>query len=454
MAYDRQAATVNVMTEPLPTIAILGASGLIGEALACGLALEGFSVVPMARRFTRAQTNNFGSAAIESSFTALDANGLAQLLAETKIDIVVNCAGVLQDGPRGGTDAVHRAFVERLVQAIASRERKTLLIHLSIPGNNADDRTSFSRTKRAGEQVIAAGRIAFVILRPGFVIAPTAYGGSALLRALAALPFDLSARERRQAFAATAMSDVVRTIAVVARRWAEGEAHWHAVWEVMEREPSTVGDVIDAFRHRLGGPGAWITLPAWLMGVGARAGDLVAHLGWSPPVRSTALAEMRRGVAGDPEPWIAATGIEPISLDEAVRRLPASVQEKWFARLYLLKPLILASLVAFWVLSGLIALTVSFAAATAVLSSHGFALPLAKASTVVSSLIDISVGLGIAFRKSCRIALVAGIAMSLFYMAGTALIMPDLWLEPLGALVKTIPAIALMLVALAMFEDR
>jgi len=31
---------------------------------------------------------------------------------------------------------------------------------------------------------------------------------------------------------------------------------------------------------------------------------------------------------------------------------------------------------------------------------------------------------------------------------------PDLWIEPLGALVKTFPAMVLMLVALAILESR
>jgi uncharacterized protein YbjT (DUF2867 family) len=443
-----------IMAEQLPTIAILGASGLIGEALACGLLRDGFPVVPIARRFTWAQKNEFGETAIERPFVALDANALAQIFADNKIDIVVNCVGVLQDGPRGGTDAVHRAFVERLVAVMALREQPRLLIHHSIPGDSETDRTAFSRTKRAGEGAIAAGKTPFVILRPSLVIAPSAHGGSALLRALAVLPFNLSSRESDRLLAVTDVSDIVRTVAVVARRWAGGERDWGATWEIMARAPTTAGDVIAAFRRRLGGPRTAIALPSWLMMLGARAGDLVAYLGWLPPVRSTALAEMRRGVVGDPKPWIAATGIAPRSLDDAMRGVPAGIQDKWFARLYLLKPLVLASLVLFWVLSGLIALTVSFAAATAILTSHGFAPPLAKASTVVSSLIDISIGLSIAARQSCRAALWAGIAVSLFYMAGAALLTPDLWLEPLGALVKTVPAIVLMLVALAMLEDR
>jgi Predicted integral membrane protein (DUF2269) len=38
--------------------------------------------------------------------------------------------------------------------------------------------------------------------------------------------------------------------------------------------------------------------------------------------------------------------------------------------------------------------------------------------------------------------------------AGAAILTPDLWIEPLGALVKTGPAIVLMLVALLILDNR
>jgi hypothetical protein len=111
-------------------------------------------------------------------------------------------------------------------------------------------------------------------------------------------------------------------------------------------------------------------------------------------------------------------------------------------------------LVVFWAASGLIALTVALDAATAILTARGFPPGLARGMTVLSSVCDIAVGIAIAMRKTCRPGLLAGIALSLFYMAGAALIAPDLWIEPLGALVKTGPAIVLMLVALAILDDR
>jgi uncharacterized protein YbjT (DUF2867 family) len=442
------------MTAAPPTIAVLGASGLIGQAVARSLAGDGFPVVPIARRFTAAQKAAFGAAAVESPVASLEAEGLARLFADNTIDIVVNCIGVLQDGPAGSTDIVHRAMVERLLAALAAGGAPRLLIHVSIPGSGEEDRTAFSRTKRQAERIIAAGTIPFVILRPGFVIAPAAYGGSALIRALATLPLVLPARESGRPVAATAVADIARTVAVVGRRWSDGERRWNAVWDVMAREPSTVGKLIDTFRRHYGGPRPLLTCPSVLLDVGAGLADLVSRLGWLPPTRSTALAEMRRGVTGDPAPWIAATGIEPISLEQAVGSLPAHVQEKWFARLYLAKALVLASLVVFWSVSGLIALTVAFAAATRILTQHGFPLTAARAVTFASSVVDILIGVGIAVRATCRRALIAGIAVSLFYMAGAAILTPALWIEPLGALVKTIPAIVLMLVALAILDDR
>src|SRR5215469_7372294 len=140
------------MNKSLPTIAVLGASGLIGEIVASRLARKGFPIVPIARRLSRAQKAEFETVAVECSFISFDAVALAHIFSKNKVDIVVNCVGVLQDGPRGKTDDVHRAFVERLLTALGSQEGPLLLIHLSIPGDSRDDRTRFSQTKRAAER--------------------------------------------------------------------------------------------------------------------------------------------------------------------------------------------------------------------------------------------------------------------------------------------------------------
>lgn len=437
-----------------PVIAVLGANGLIGHRLAADLSTDGFPVVAVARAFTAAQEAALHAAeCVRTGVVDGEVKDLAALLAHWKVDIVVNTVGILQDTRPGESADVHTAFVERLCAAAKAQERSVTIVHLSVAGDGQDDATAFGRTKHAGEDVLRASGLPVVILRPGFVLARQAFGGSALLRSLAQLPVRLPRDLADRPCRITAASDIVGTVAFVARRW-PGPATAET-WDVMAPQAMTLGEVVAALRRHMGGPEPRVTSPAPLLWLGAKLGDASAWLGWRPPVRSTAIAELRRGVDGRPQAWIEATGIDPLPLDRALAtEVSASVQDVWFARLYLLKPVILAVLVAFWCLSGLIALTVAYDAAHGMLTARGFSAGLATLVTIVSSLADIAVGLLIARQRTALAGLVVGIVQSLGYMAGAAVLTPDLWIEPLGALVKTGPAIVLMMVALAILRTR
>jgi len=430
-------------------ILVLGASGLIGRFVTDDLRIRGFETIGVARKLSASQ--RVSASDIELPVMSMASTALARLLRERAIDVVVNCLGVLQDGPGSDTRAVHRDFAERLLQAIRDSGRTIRLIHISIPGAAEEDHTAFASTKREAERLIAASGIPYAILRPGLVIAPSAYGGSAMLRALAAFPLDLPAEEAAAPFQPVAVEDIAETIAWLAAR----DEPSAAAWDLIQPQKISLGGVVDQFRFAFG-TADWtrIRMPAFLLDFGARLGDLASQLGWMPPMRSTAIAELRRGVVGDPAPWMQATGIVPKTIAEMVGRRSATIQDKWFARLFLVKALVIASLVLFWVASGFIALVLSFPATKAILAEHGFPRGLVAPFAAITSLMDISVGVLTAFRRTCAIGLVAGIFVSLGYMGGTAIFTPDLWLEPLGALVKTGPAIVLMLVALLMLDNR
>ncbi|SEN01592.1 SDR family oxidoreductase [Bradyrhizobium sp. OK095] len=435
------------------SILVLGASGLIGRFVTDDLRARGFRVVGVARSLSPAQT--MSALDIELPILSLDAAALTRLLKERAVDLVVNCLGVLQDGPGSDTNAVHRDFVARLLQAIPDSGRAIRLVHISIPGAAEADRTAFATTKRDAERLIAASGIPHAILRPGFVVAPSAYGGSAMLRALAAFPLDLPTAEMVTPFQPVAVDDISATIAWLAARDIDDASVKAVSWDLMLSEPITMAGVIKQFRLAFGTAGwARIAMPSFLLDLGAKIGDLANYLGWMPPMRSTAIAELRRGVTGDPSAWIAATGIAPKTLTDTLGRHPATIQDKWFARLFLIKALIFASLVAFWLVSGFIALFVSYRAAVGILSAHNFPPALVDPITIGTSLMDMSIGGLIAFRRTAGVGLVAGIVASLGYMFGAAILTPDLWIEPLGALVKTGPAIVLMLVALLMLDNR
>jgi uncharacterized protein YbjT (DUF2867 family) len=439
------------MNADIRKILVLGASGLIGCFITRDLRIRGFQVVGVARKLSASQKT--GAQDLELPLMSMEVPALTKLIRDHRIDVIVNCLGVLQDGPGSDTSAVHRDFVTRLLDAIKDSRRAIRLVHISIPGTTDTDRTAFSTTKREGERLIEESGVAYTILRPGFVVALAAYGGSAMVRSLAAYPFDLPDDEQATPFQPIAMEDIAATIAWLAAR-DPGEANGET-WDLMQEEPVTLGGVIDHFRQALG-TREWrrIAMPAFLLDFGARLGDLANLFGWMPPMRSTAIAELRRGVRGNPAGWISATGITPKTIAEMAAQRPATIQDKWFARLFPIKALIIASLVVFWVVSGFIALVISYDAAADILRSHNFPPLLVGPITVGTSLMDMSIGLLIAFRRTAAFGLIAGIVASLGYMAGAAILTPDLWIEPLGALVKTGPAIVLMLVALLTLDNR
>jgi uncharacterized protein YbjT (DUF2867 family) len=439
------------MNADIRNILVLGASGLIGSFITRDLRIRGFTVVGVARKLPASQKT--GALDLELPLMSMETSVLTKLIRDHRIDVVVNCLGVLQDGPGSDTAAVHRDFVTRLLDAISDSRRAIRLVHVSIPGTAETDQTAFSTTKREGERLIAESGIAYTILRPGFVVALAAYGGSAMLRSLAAYPFDLPDDEQATPFQPIAMEDIAATIAWLAARDVS-EANG-VTWDLMQEEPVTLGGVVDHFRGAFGTV-QWprIRMPAFLLDIGARLGDLANLFGWMPPMRTTAIAELRRGVSGDPSRWISATGITPKTIAQMAAQRPATIQDKWFARLFPLKALIIASLVLFWVVSGFIALVISYDAAAEILRSRDFPPWLVGPVTVGTSLMDMGIGLLIAFRRTSAFGLIAGIIASLGYMVGAAILTPDLWIEPLGALVKTGPAIVLMLVALFTLDNR
>jgi len=87
---------------------------------------------------------------------------------------------------------------------------------------------------------------------------------------------------------------------------------------------------------------------------------------------TTAIAELRRGVSGDPTGWMTATGIVPKRIEQMTGKRPATIQDKWFCPAIPDQGSNHRKPRPFWVVSGFIALVISYDAAAEILRSHGF----------------------------------------------------------------------------------
>jgi len=129
------------------------------------------------------------------------------------------------------------------------------------------------------------------------------------------------------------------------------------------------------------------------------------------------------------------------------------VQEKWFGRVWLLRPLMIAALALFWAGSGLVAL-LRPAEAAAVLATRGIPQTLALALVLGGALVDLALGALVLHRRTLGLATRGMVAVTLAYLVGGGVMAPDLWLDPLGSLLKAIPAMLPALLLLATQEDR
>jgi hypothetical protein len=310
--------------------------------------------------------------------------------------------------------------------------------------------TDFSRTKAEGDAALAARDLDWVILRPSVVVGRQAYGGGALFRGLAALPL-LPSNPDAGPLDIVQLQDVVETVA----RMVQPDAPAQVALELAGPERLTFEEVVAAYRRWLGWkPARIVSAPPILMRLAYRVGDLIGKLGWRPPIRSTARREIVRGAVGDAGEWKRATGIEPRSLTAALASEPAGVQERWFSRLYLLKPLAIGTFAFFWLLTGIISLGPGFDHAERLMRLGGAGPLLSPLSVIAGGVVDIIVGLAILYRPTTKIALWAAIALSAFYVVAGTLLLPELWADPLGPMMKIWPIFAFNLLCLAILDER
>jgi uncharacterized protein YbjT (DUF2867 family) len=419
---------------------------LIGSVAVARLAAEGHHVVGAGRRAAEPGLIDVAWVRLDVASSVDPADWMPHL---TGIDAVLNCAGVLQDSPGNSTAAVHTDGISALFAA-CERAGVRRVVHLSAVGVDRETPTAFSRSKLAGDQALMARDLDWVILRPSVVVGRAAYGGSALMRGLAALPI-LPVMPQTAPLQIVHLDDLVDAIVF----FLKSDAPSKCVVEVVGPKRQSFEEAVGLLRRWMRWPPARsVKVPTWLAAVLYRFGDATALLGWRPPVRTTARREMVRGAVGDPSSLSKLTGIAPRALEAALAREPASVQERWFARLYLLKPVVFVMFALFWIATGVVSLGPGWQRGVELVMEGGVGETLAKFLVLSGGLADIVIGLAIAFRPTARLGLYAAFAISLVYAVIGTILVPWMWFDPLGPMLKIGPIMVFNLVALAILDDR
>ncbi|NWG46601.1 MAG: NAD(P)H-binding protein [Alphaproteobacteria bacterium] len=428
-------------------VLVLGGYGLIGSSILRALLADGHDVVGLGRSKRRGAAflpeADWVQADIATLQTAEHWRPLLQ-----GVEGIVNASGVLQDGLGDTVVATQETAILALIEACREAGVRTF-IQISVPGASPASPTSFYRSKALADAALARSGLSWTILRPGLVLAPQAYGGSALLRMLAAVPVLQPVALGTAQIRTVAVNDVARAVALSI----EG-AHAGGDFDLVETSSQPLERLLLRLRAWFGfpPPRAILRLPLPAVWPIAWLADLAGHLGWRSALRTNALKALAGGITGTSGPWTSASGLPLKSLEETLAAMPATRQERIFARAALVFPILVLTQAGFWTASGIIGVLRMETAAG--LLSGALGPESASGLVLAGSLTDCAIGLSTLVRPLLRPACLAAILVACAYLIGASLFMPALWLDPLGSLVKVFPALALALAVLALAEER
>jgi uncharacterized protein YbjT (DUF2867 family) len=418
-------------------VLVTGANGFIGARVVAALRQAGHDTVRAVRKAAAAE----GTRVVICDF-ARDVDSRVWIPRLAGIDAVVNCAGILRETRVDKFQRVHvdtplalfRACVETGVRRV---------IQISALGEPDDG--EFIASKHRGDRALAELDLDWLVLRPGLVYsAHGAYGGTSLLRALAAMPgVLLLPADGMQKLRPLASEDFAASVvAALARPQLRAETV-----DVVGPEILTLRDYLLAWRGWFGLSKAPIlSTPQWMVTATVALGEA---WGRGPVCRVVAnlLERDRLGSAQTLERLQSMLGFAPTTLAQALSRRPCQAQDLWLVRWYFLRPLLLCTLALTWIASGIVGLLLPDATAQTALPHWPPALVHGMASA--SSVADLVLGLALLVART-RPVLIVMLAMVALYTVIIGTAAPVHWLDPFGGLLKNLPIAALLLTLLAL----
>ena len=425
-------------------VLLLGAGGFIGREIFAALTARGHRVVAAVRDPAKAPP--FAQEPAIAIDLNVDTGVEAWLPRLAGIDAVVNCAGILQGTRSQSIDAIHRLAPIALFDACARAGVRRVVQISAISAERAAG-TGYALTKLAADDHLRASGLDWVVVRPSLVHARGAYGGTALLRAIAALPFAIPVPgDGGQRFQPIHMDDVARVVAIAL----EDDRLLRKTIDPVGPDVLALREILEDYRRWLGfGAARVISIPRGLARIATWLGDR-----FGGPLNSTALAQIEHGNTGDYEAFRRATGIDAISWKAALAANPAHMQDRWHSRIYFVRPMLRWALATLWIASGFAGLDGLREWTPLLAAGLGVPFIVAWAALIAACVLDLVIACLLVRRwKPRRLAAIQTGAIVAYTVVAT-LLWPSLWLESLGPLLKNIPVVAAVLALGAIEEER
>lgn len=423
------------------TALVVGGRGFLGEFMVAALRRAGWKVRVLARPAGRHMDQGDIAADITRMLSPDD-----WAAALDGVGVVVNAAGMLRETGRQTFEDVHVRAPLALAQACAGRGIR--FVQVSALGDPRDG--GFVESKHRFDAQLLAMPLDAVVLRPSVVYSHQgSYGGTSLLRALAAFPFrGLLPGDGHWAFQPVCAEDLAEVVVGACQGTARG------VHEVGCAVPITLRHYQECWRRWLGvrGERSWC-VPLPLVRWQVRLGQWLGR----GPVNQTLWNMLLRGnvtAAGAHERVAAAFGVAVRPLADVLATRPALVQDRWAAQLYFLAPWLEWSVIVVWLVSGVVGLSTPAQHIEAMVRGSVLAglAPVALARSM--AVLDLVLGILLIGMSQPRPVVLGMLVMTAGYLLGLAAALPATLALPLGGVLKNLALIPALAVLYVLVERR
>ncbi len=425
-------------------ILVTGANGFIGSHIVAALKQTGHTVFTGIRESSQSpQTRTFNIDFNKDTEVEIWLERLQE------IDVVVNCVGILRENHRTRFERVLRDAPIALFKACSQANVKKVIQISALGGPSTHP---FLKYRYEADAYLRQQNIDSVILRPSMVYSPHgSYGGSSLLRALAALPFLIPVPGTgRQEIQPITLEDLGRAVVTAVENPTNGCIEIDAVGP----DPMQLITFLLSTRHWLGFRKPMILpVPRVLLRALGHIGEWLGR----GPIGTTLTTLMQHpniGAPGASNHFHETLGFSARSVEQAYQAAPSQVQDRWHARLYFVFPLLTFCLAFLWIVSGISGLVTPLPESLALLEQSGVKPTLGGPLIITASLFDLVIGFAVLIRYR---PILVGNLMLLSLLAYTLFLgvfLPSLWLEPFGALIKNIPMIPAILTYMVLQDPR
>jgi uncharacterized protein YbjT (DUF2867 family) len=242
-------------------VLVCGATGCVGSAVAHALRSREHRVIEGSRS---AQDGRY---AMRVDFMqSREPREWAERLAAARIEVIVNCAGILMPARDQSFERVHTAGpIEMFRGAALAGVRRVLQVSALGAGDDANARMPYLHSKRLADDALAAGALDWAVLRPSLIYGTRSQSG-ALFATLASLPVIGLPGRGTQRVQPIHVYEVAEMIA----RLAEQPGALRVVRELGGPGTLSYREMLAHYRAALGlGAALWLPVPMPLMRLNA-----------------------------------------------------------------------------------------------------------------------------------------------------------------------------------------